>query len=185
MKKAKLTIYITIVCVCIILVSVSLMRFKVVEKADLESEEILIETELRKEIASYKEKNNEALEELESVNNKIAEYREQIEKNEEASDLVTKELKETTQLLGKTDVKGDGVIIILQDNEKEKIIESDLSEVVNELKYAGAEAISINDIRLENLTDVSSTSSNIIMLNGQRISSPYIVKAIRKPNLFI
>lgn len=181
MKKAKFTIYITIICVCMILVSISFMRFKVVEESDLESEESLIETELRKEIATYKEKNNEALEELESVNNKIAEYQEQIEKNEETSDLITKELKETTELLGKTDVKGDGVIITLQDNEKEKIIESDLSEIVNELKYAGAEAISINDIRLENLTDVSSTSNNIIMLNGQKLSSPYVVKAIRKP----
>ena len=54
----------------------------------------------------------------------------------------------------------------------------DLSELLNELKYAGAEAISINGIRIEALNDVSSTSENAIMLNGQRIVSPYIVKAI-------
>ena len=67
----------------------------------------------------------------------------------------------------------------------EKIVESDLSEITNELKYAGAEAISINGIRLTPLMDVTSTSNNIILLNGQKISSPYVVKAIRRPKIFI
>lgn len=179
MKKEKLTIYVTIIVICIILVSVSLMRFKAVDETNLELEESLIETELRQEIANFKEKYNEASEELASVNDKIKEYEEQIEENKDVSELVASELRQTTQLLGKTDVKGDGIIVTLEDNKKEEILESDLSELVNELKYAGAEAISINDIRIEALTDVTSTSNNIILLNGQRISSPYVVKAIR------
>lgn len=185
MKKEKITLYITIFGVCMILTCIMLMRFKVVEETDLKSEESLIESELRTEIANYKEKYNEALEELNTVNKKTEEYKEQIEKNETNSDLIVKELKQTFNLLGKTDVKGDGVIVTLQDNENEKIVESDLSELVNELKYAGAEAISINGIRLEVLSDVSSTSNNTIMLNGQKLISPYEVKAIRKSNLFI
>ena len=185
MKKEKFILYLTIIVICMILSCIILMRFKVVEETDLKSEESLIESELRTEIASYKDKYNEAQEELETINNKIEEYKEQIEKNETNSDLITQELKQTSDLLGKTDVKGDGIVIILQDNENEKIVESDLSELFNELKYAGAEAISVNGIRLEALSDVSSTSNGTIILNGQRLSSPYEVKAIRKSNIFI
>ena len=100
-------------------------------------------------------------------------------------EIVSNELKQTTQLLGKTNVKGDGIVVTLEDNSQEKIVESDLSEITNELKYAGAEAISINGIRLTPLMDVTSTSNNIILLNGQKISSPYVVKAIRRPKIFI
>ena len=178
MKKEKGIVYFTIFCICIILTCIICMRFKSIEKVDLVSEQNLIESELRTEIANYKEKCNEAEEELQNVNNKINEYKEQIEKNETNTETITKELKQTSDLLGKTNVKGDGVIITLEDNEKEKILSNDLSELLNELKYAGAEAISINGIRIEALNDVSSTSENAIILNGQRITSPYIVKAI-------
>lgn len=179
MNKTKITLYITIICICMILVSVGFMRFKVVENTDFESEEMLIETELRQEIASLKEKYSQVLEETESVNNKIKEYQEQIEKNEDSSELISNELKQSIQLLGKTKVKGDGVIVIMQDNEQEKILESDLSEIINELKYAGAEAISINDIRIGAMTDITTTTNNMMLLNGERISSPYVVKVIR------
>ena len=178
MKKEKVILYFTIFIVCVVLTCTIFMRFKAIEKVDIASEQNLVESELRTEIANYKEKYGEAEAELESINNKINEYKEQIEKNETNLEAITKELKQTYDLLGKTNVKGDGVIVTLIDNEKEKIIQSDLSELINELKYAGAEAISINEIRIEALDDVSSTSDNKLMLNGKRISSPYIVKAI-------
>ena len=56
----------------------------------------------------------------------------------------------------------------------------DLLQLINELKYAGAEAISINDNRIINLTDIAMISDNLIVMNGgnTRISSPYVVKAI-------
>lgn len=182
MKKDKITIYFTICLISMILVCVIMMRFKSIEQSDLKTRENLAETELRTEISNYKEKYNESLEELESINSKIQEYKEKIDKNEYDSDLILKELKDTNNLLGKTNVKGDGVLITLTDNEFEKIIESDISELINELKYAGAEAISVNNIRLDVLSDVSSTKENAIILNGQKISSPYIIKAIGNQN---
>ena len=185
MKKEKVILYLTISILCMILMSTIFMRFKSVEETDLNSEQSLIESELRTEIANYKEKYNQAEDELENINNKINQYKEQIEKNEIGTDTLTSELKQTSNLLGKTNTKGDGVVIVLADNEKEKILESDISELFNELKYAGAEVISINNIRLDVLSDVSSTSNNIIMINGQRISSPFEVKAIRKSRKFI
>ena len=185
MKKEKVTIYITIIILCMILISVIFMRFKAVEKADLEKQSTLIETELRQEIIAFKEKYNDASKQLEDVKDKIKEYENQVDSNADAVEIVSNELKQTTQLLGKTNVKGDGIVVTLEDNSQEKIVESDLSEITNELKYAGAEAISINGLRLTPLMDVTTTSNNIILLNGQKISSPYVVKAIRRPKIFI
>ena len=59
------------------------------------------------------------------------------------------------------------------------ITNDDLNKIVNELKLAGAEAISINDERIINMSDVFMTNDNTLMLvNGQRIIAPYVIKAI-------
>ena len=49
---------------------------------------------------------------------------------------------------------------------------------MNELRDAGAEAISINNERITNISDVVDISDRYIMVNGNRIASPYIIKAI-------
>lgn len=55
--------------------------------------------------------------------------------------------------------------------------DADLMEVVNALKEAGAEAISINDERIVNSTSII-CSGNIIQIDGEKVGSPYEIKAI-------
>ena len=50
--------------------------------------------------------------------------------------------------------------------------------IVNNLKEAGAEAISINEQRIVNMSDIVTVSDVIIRVNQQRILTPYIIKAI-------
>ena len=177
MKKRNITMCIVIFIMCVILTSVILMRFKAVEKTDIEGESAIKETELRKEISTWKSKYEQVTQTLESTNQKISEYEEQINKNEDSTNLVEKELNQTNELLGKTNVKGEGVIITLTDT-TEKILAADLSELINELKYAGAEAIAINGIRILPMTDITDATNDLILINGQRTTSPYEVKAI-------
>ena len=83
--------------------------------------------------------------------------------------------------LGKTDVQGEGIEITLRDTEDEeirKISSDDLLLIVNSLKYAGAEAISINEERIINMSDIVDINRAFIKVNGQRMSEPYIIKAI-------
>lgn len=178
LKNANITMYIVIFLMCVILVSVILMRVRAVEKTDFEAESVARETELRKEISTWKSKYEKINEALESTNQKILEYEEQIGKNEDSSDLVGQELEQTNVLLGKKSVRGEGIVVTLTDKESAKILATDLSEIVNELKYAGAEAISINGIRILSMTDVTEATNDLILINGKRISSPYEVKAI-------
>ena len=169
--KANITMSISILLVCVILVSISFIQFKTVEQVNETDIENMRDEELREQISSWKSKWEEANEKLEDTNTKISEYQTKIESNEEASELLDEELKKSQLLLGTTDVTGEGVVVTLTDTE-------DLITLVNELRFAGAEAISINGVRIMPMTDIVDIDSYIIIKPSQRIVSPYVVKAI-------
>ena len=79
-------------------------------------------------------------------------------------------------LLGKTDVVGEGIIITLANTSDCYVTYFHLLELVNELHYAGAEAISINDARVV-MTEIAQIN-NRMQVSGQRVASPYVIKAI-------
>lgn len=182
MKKFKIdnfAVAIVMFVVCITLTSVMLMQFKTVEETDITDIRNMREAELRKTLSEWKTKYEETYTQLETTNKKIAEYNEKIEKNEAASELIDKELKQSNVAVGKTDVYGEGVIVTLNDTDEKDIEASDLIKLVNELKYAGAEAISINDIRIINTTDIFDIRGySYITVGQQRLEAPYVVKAI-------
>ena len=67
------------------------------------------------------------------------------------------------------------------DNYSELIYRYDLIlELVNRLREAGAEAISINGHRIVNTTEISLAGDNV-NINGTPTAPPYAVKAIGKP----
>lgn len=178
MTKENISMSISIFVVCIFLVAVLFIQFKTVKQVNVSEIETMQETELREELATWKTKYEEVTEKLDDTNQKLKEYTEKIESNSEASELLDEELNNSRLLLGLTDVTGDGVVITLTDNDNAKIEANDLIELINELRYAGAEAISVNDIRVVNMTEFADIYGYIIMKPSQRISSPYVIKAI-------
>lgn len=178
MRKDKLTISIVIGFVCIILVAVVLAQFRTIEETDITGIETAREEELRTMVASWKSKYEETQEQLEETNRKINEYKDKAVSNDETKALLDEELYKTNMLVGKTDVTGEGVVLTLTDNEYSEIRYTDLIALVNELKLAGAEAISINDKRVINMTDIVAVNNSTILVNEERITSPYTVKAI-------
>ena len=191
MKKGKITVCITIAIACFALAIVMSMQFKVVKETDITSIETMREEELRTELANWKKMYKEAQEQYDEKSTKLAEYKEKEQSEEESSKLVEKELEQTNMYLGKTDVEGQGITIKIQDvnNQDENTSEEestttpisaeDLLVVVDYLKLAGAEAISINGERIINMTDIVDVGTNsLIFVNQQRILAPYIIKAI-------
>lgn len=181
-KKFKLNnfvVSIVMFLVCVCLVSVMLMQFKTVEETDITDIENMREAELRKSLSEWKSKYEEVATTLNSTNKKIAEYQEKIEKNEAASELISKELEQSNIAVGRTDVTGEGVIVTLNDGQEEDIVAGDLINLVNELHYAGAEAISINEVRITNMTEIVDLADyTYISIDGIRLQAPYVVKAI-------
>ena len=181
-KKFKLNnfaVALVMFIVCVSLVSVMLMQFKTVEETDITDIENMREAELRKSLAEWKSKYEEVSTTLDDTNKRIAEYQEKIEKNEEASELIDEELEQSNLAVGKTDVVGEGVIVTLNDGQSADISACVLIYLVNALRYAGAEAISINDIRITARTEIVDLAEyTYISVGGNRIEAPYVVKAI-------
>ena len=192
MKKGKITVCITIAIACFALAIVMSMQFKVVKETDITSIETMREEELRTELANWKKMYKEAQEQYNEKSAKLAEYKEKEQSTEESSKLVEKELEQTKMYLGKTDVEGQGITIKIQENTNQNnnseeesvtpISAEDLLVIVDYLKLAGAEAISINGQRIIQTTAIT-CEGNVIKINGQKVSSPFTIKAIGSQGL--
>lgn len=176
--KGKGVMLVTISAMIALLVAITLVQFRTIGETDIEALENMRETELRVEISNWKTKQEEVSKKLEETKEMIAQYKETIANNQEAYGLLEKELEQAQLALGKTEVEGSGIVITLEDNEYSKIDEYDLFLLVNALKLAGAEAISINDQRIISMTDIKNISDGFIKMNGIPLMSPYVVKAI-------
>lgn len=182
MKKGKITVAITITITCFALTTVMFMQFKIVKETDITSIETMREEELRTELANWKQLYNEADEQYQEKLEKLKEYREKQQSTEESTKLIEKELSQIDMYLGKTEVQGEGIIINIKDinNDEEipPISAEDLLVIVDYLKLAGAEAISINEQRIVNMSDIVYVNNSIIYVNQQRILAPYVINAI-------
>lgn len=175
-KKNQIIMTIIIGLVCVVFFAVMFMQFKTIEETDITAIENMRETDLRIAISEWKGKYEDTQKQLEANRKSVKDYQETIEKNGEASELVDKDLAESNMLLGKTDVVGEGVVVTLVNKPDCTVTYSHLLELVNELHYAGAEAISINDARVV-MSEMAQIDSRM-QVSGQRVASPYVIKAI-------
>ena len=176
--KGKYIMTVSIGLVATILTMIMFTQFKTVYQTDITAIETMRETELRTELSDWKNKYNEVEARLIDTENKISEYQSQISNSEESSSVLENELLETEMYLGYTKLKGEGITVTLEDNEFKQIERWDLLDLVNELKLAGAEAISINDERVISTTEIATVGYQFILINQNRVPSPFIVKAI-------
>lgn len=153
------------------------------------------ESELKSQVLKMKEKYENQYAELEKLEKELEETRKNITSSNEELKKLEEKINEDNKILGMTDVKGKGVTVVLQDGVKNStttsiielsdssellIHDADVLRVVNELKNAGAEAISINGKRIVNTTAIS-CDGNVIVVNGEKIGTPIEISAIGLP----
>lgn len=92
-----------------------------------------------------------------------------------------KQLEDARVFAGLTDVKGRGVIVTLDKNEFVNVEDIDILNVINELRAAGAQAISVNEERVVATSEVRQ-AGRYIMVNGTRMEAPFVIKAISDPD---
>jgi len=163
------------------LMYVTFIQLKTVEITDVTAIKNMRETELRTALSDWKSKYEEVNKKLDETNAKVNEYKEKVNNNQEAAEILQKELAQLNMLVGKTNVTGEGIIVTLKDGTDETyttINSYDLMNLVNELRLAGAEAISINDERIITTTDIVDVNNSFVVISGQRVVSPYTIKAI-------
>lgn len=138
------------------------------------------ENSLRAEVLKYKEKYDNLLKETEEIDKELQKQIENATENNSELEEAKNQINEGNKIIGLTEVTGSGVIITVADGDIDLVHDSDILKIVNELKNAGAEAISINGQRVILTTSII-CGGNIINMNGERIGSPFEIKAIGSP----
>ena len=178
--------------VCFILVFAISMQIKTVKNSNSTMSQDLEENNLRAEVLKYKERYDKKYEELENAEKELEEERQKASTEDNELKDIEEQIKQGNKLIGFTEVTGPGVILTLSDSKisSNSALVGDLNEllvhdmdvlsVINELKLAGAEAISINGQRLMSTSSIT-CGGNIITINGERVGAPFEIKAIGLP----
>ena len=146
---------------------------------------------IRDRVLRMKEKYDNVYEELGNATKRLEQIRVDATKDDSEAKEKQKELSLNNMLLCQTDVTGEGIIITLKDGTTNSsdilssslmatdviVHNSDLLQVVNDLKNAGAEAISINGERIVQTSSIT-CEGIIIKINNKKLGSPYVIKAI-------
>lgn len=187
----KKQVAITLGIMCFLLTIAICVQLKTMSSANSTVSQTLSDNELRDEVLRMKERYDNAYADLENAQKELEKVRQEATQDNGTAEAREQELKENNMLLGNTDVTGEGVEVFLEDatttdnnlNASLQIIHyDDLQWVINELKNAGAEAIEVNGQRIINTTAIT-CEGNIIKVNGERIGSPFTIKAIGSQSL--
>lgn len=183
MKKDKIVITITVGIACLVLVMIMFMQFKVVDQTNITSIETMTESELRSELVDIREKYEQLTLQHSEALVKLKQYKEEYKTDGETKELLEKELNQLKTLLGTTTVEGQGIVITIKEDNAEKLENDrinyeDLLIIINALKGAGADAISINGQRIIATTDIFDINSLYTTVNGEKVTPPYEIKVI-------
>lgn len=132
----------------------------------------------------------QAKENRKASESRISQMRKQLEglqANNAIPGEIPKDLQKARIFAGLENMQGPGIIVTLNDNTEQSNLSSsnnlnvvqdeDLLRTVNELKAAGAEAISLNGQRIVATSEIRWAGSHVLV-NNTSISSPYEIRAI-------
>ena len=124
-----------------------------------------------REIQILKRTNENLQDEINDLESQLTKASDQ----EQALNLVKDEIKKNRIIAGHMDISGPGIVVTI----KKEVPVIWLTDITNELWSAGAEAVSVNNIRITDSTagfDV--LPSGQIAFNSVILSSPYVFQAI-------
>ncbi|MFT5871320.1 MAG: hypothetical protein ACI8WT_000238 [Clostridium sp.] len=136
----------------------------------------------------YSELNN-LKEQYYKINVKLKKYTNGDEVEDEVLAEIKKEISYNNLILGNSDVEGQGVKITLEDGDDPNmdmnvqiVHDSDIGKVINDLKNAGAESISVNGHRIV-YDNYVLCGGPFIYLNGIKIVTPFYINSIGNQDL--
>ena len=184
MNKAKISVLLGIMCM---LLSIGIVvQIKTVNDSSTGVGKTQKENELRDSVLRGKERCEALYEEQIKKEAELEKLRNEVSNQDGTATDFSNELQKNNLLLGYYEVSGEGIVITLKDANKTVVSidpnasvvhDGDLLEVVNALKEAGAEAISINGQRITGNTAITCVG-NVIQINGEKIGVPFEIKAI-------
>lgn len=192
---SKYKIALTLGIVCLILTIAICVQINTIQNANSTVAKTFAEDSLRDEVLKWKERYDSISNELDQTEKRLAKIREESTQDDSISSEKEAQITLNNNLLGLTNLEGPGIEMIVADdpNATKSIIgavedhivhDADLRAIVNALKNAGAEAISINGQRLVSTTAITCIG-NVIKINDERVTSPFTIKAIGYPESLV
>ncbi len=131
-------------------------------------------------VISLNEKIGELETEKEAQEQTRANLQAQVKEGSSIASTLENQIKQLSLVTGVVSVEGPGITITITGDSN--LLHLDLIDLVNELFVTGAEAVSINDIRIRSTTAITSSSdasgNPIILIGGEVLLSPVVIKAI-------
>jgi len=181
--------HIAIALVCVVLGIMLSMQFKIIKSGGAVTIQRI--EDLTAQIKALEKERNDLREEVKSLETKINQFELSASQTNTAIEIMKKDLENAKLLAGLTDVEGPGIIVTLNDSKRSikpgedpnlfLIHDDDLLKVLNELRAAGAEAISLNEQRIVSTTEIRCVGPTI-NVNSIRFAPPYVFKAIGNPD---
>lgn len=189
MNKKNISILLGIACV--ILTFAITVQIRTISSKVSGLNPSYVNDELRDEVLKSKESYEEKYKELEKAQLTLEKNRTSAAENDTNSREKEEELKKSEAILGLTEVTGKGIEITINDSQTKNYTTikpdedissflvhiEDLQDIINELRNAGAEAISINDQRIVASSTLECVG-NVTRINGERAGVPFKIKAI-------
>lgn len=183
LKKGSLSIG----AVCILLGFLVALQFRSVKVHSVDDTTSATRVETLQELLNEERSKNDTLEEqAKQYKDELDRYHEDAASKGSYTGALMDELEEARMLAGLEDAEGPGVEVVMSDStvqnatgrEADYIIhDSDILSVVNELRDAGAEAISINGQRLLATSEIRCSGATV-SVNNVRTSAPFVIDAI-------
>lgn len=143
--------------------------------------------ELQAQLIEIEEENLLLQNELYEKQQQLMEIEAKLAEEEEVLTDLANEAEDLRLILGKVKVKGEGIIVTLNDSTYDSgninnfiVHEHHVLKVVNELFISGAEAVSINGKRLTNNSYIVCTGP-VITVDGEEFPAPFVISAIGNP----
>lgn len=147
--------------------------------------------QLQQNLTEQKNQNAELNRQVQDLKKTVDDYRAQAGKSGDVNRALNDQLNRAEILAGMEDVQGKGVVVTMddstaaikagQDQSAYVIHDTDVLQVLNELRDAGAEALSLNDERILATTEVR-CAGNVVSVNNTRYSTPFVIRAVGNPD---
>ncbi len=191
-KKQKFQISMSIVI--LILVFAVTWQIKGVRKKNAVDSQISNRVEvLQQDYKAELEKNEKLLQQIIELQSDLTKYREQVTESGGAAKILKEELNRAETIAGLTDVTGSGIIVTIKDGNGQGVgnivyddgygivHDSYLLTILNELRAAGAEALSLNDERILATSEIRCVGPTV-SINNTKQAAPFEIKVIGNPD---
>ncbi|MCK9479389.1 MAG: DUF881 domain-containing protein [Firmicutes bacterium] len=185
MKKTHAQIAIGLVC--LIMAFAITLQIRSVSYNRANNADTARAADLQQQLRVERERTTNLYEQILELSSDLEEFKGEAAKSSDYSKVLAKQLERAEVLAGLTTVEGPGVIVTLRDSSGPNtgnidpslyiVHDTDILWLINELRDAGAEAISLNGERLISTSEIRCAGSTV-SVNNNRHADPYEIIAI-------